>query len=219
VLVSPVHDLTRLRRMQERGTEVVLVDQKSRTADTCSVSVDDVNGARLAVRHLLALGHRRVAFVNGPTSIRQCADRRRGVRQEVRSAGLDVDIAVFEVACHALDVRAGEEAAAKALAARPAPTAVFCNNDLMAIGVLRALQRAKVAVPAEMAVVGYDDIDLAALWPVPLTSVRQPRYQLGYVAVQLLLAEAADGSGHEHRQIVFQPELAVRESSDAAATA
>ncbi len=99
------------------------------------------------------------------------------------------------------------------------PTAVFCANDLLALGVLQALYAAGVSVPDDLALVGYDDIEFAAAAAVPLTSVRQPAVTMGAMAAELLLEEtepAAPDRPHAHRRVVLQPELVVRRSSLAA---
>jgi DNA-binding LacI/PurR family transcriptional regulator len=93
---------------------------------------------------------------------------------------------------------------------------VFCANDLLALGVLQEMTMRGVRVPHDVAIVGYDDIDFAAAAAVPLSSVRQPREQLGRAATRLLLEEANDPHRHQHRHVVFRPELVVRESSSRA---
>src|SRR5690606_5817246 len=93
------------------------------------------------------------------------------------------------------------------------PTAAFCANDLLALGVLQGLTRQRVRVPGDIALVGYDDIDFAAAAAVPLSSVRQPRQRLGRAAAELLVDEANPPASHQHRQVLFEPELVVRESS------
>ena len=92
-------------------------------------------------------------------------------------------------------------------------TAAFCTNDLLALGLLRRLSQLGAQVPGDIAIVGYDDIDFAVDSAVPLTSVRQPKYQLGQTAAKLLLEEADHPAQHEHRRIVFTPELVTRASS------
>ncbi|HEY6274971.1 MAG TPA: LacI family DNA-binding transcriptional regulator [Streptosporangiaceae bacterium] len=217
ILITPVtgaHE--RLARLQRRGTPVVLVDSRSPTRGQCSVSVDDVLGGDLAVTHLLAAGHRRIAFVGGPLSIRQVADRREGAIRALDRAGISAgQLPVIETP--ALNVAAGRVAGA-AIADLPAgqqPTAVFCANDLLALGVLQEMTTRRIAVPDSVAIVGYDDIEFAAAAAVPLSSVRQPRQQLGRTAAQLLLDEALGGASHQHRQVVFEPELVIRQSSQA----
>jgi LacI family transcriptional regulator len=94
------------------------------------------------------------------------------------------------------------------------PTAAFCANDLLALGLLQEMTRRKLRVPGDLAIVGYDDIDFAAAAAVPLSSVRQPRDQLGRAAAQLLIQETTEGRSHSHRQMVFEPQLVARVSSD-----
>jgi LacI family transcriptional regulator len=113
-----------------------------------------------------------------------------------------------------MNARYGAEAAGdQLLGLRSRPTAAFCTNDLIALGLLRGLSQAGVSVPGDIALVGYDDIEFAADSAVPLTSVRQPKQELGSTAARLLLEEADRSDEHEHRCIVFTPELIVRSSS------
>jgi LacI family transcriptional regulator len=215
IMITPVHGTApELRRIRERGTPVVLLDRPG-AAGQCSVAVDDRRGGELAATHLLSLGHRRIALVNGPTAIRQCADRRRGAYRAVQKAGLDPAQVLTEIPVTAMNAQSGAGAgeAVLGLTGPDGPTAVFCANDMLALGVLRRLSQAGVPVPGGLAVVGYDDIDFAADAAVPLTSVRQPKYQLGRAAAELLLDEADRPGEHKHRRLVFTPELVVRASS------
>ncbi|GHF55902.1 LacI family transcriptional regulator [Amycolatopsis bartoniae] len=211
VLLSPV-DTTgeALETFRRRSIPYVLVDRKVPAAKASSVSVDDVAGGALAGGHLLEAGHRHVAFVNGPHVLEQCRDREQGVRSALDGSG--ARLSVLETS--ALDVASGRDAGARLLGMSPRPTAVFCANDLLALGVLQAMVSAGVRVPDEMAIVGYDDIEFAAAAAVPLTSVRQPAKRLGRTAAELLIAETkGDGEQVEHRQVVFTPELVVRDST------
>ncbi|WP_344665109.1 substrate-binding domain-containing protein, partial [Catenulispora yoronensis] len=125
-----------------------------------------------------------------------------------------VELMVFEGVRS--DIAAGRDAAARVLGlgAAKRPTALFCGNDLIALGVLQELFAAGVAVPEEMAIVGYGDMEAAAGAAVPLTSVRQPAGRLGRAAAELLIEESGPGAGeHVHRDVVFLPELVVRASS------
>ncbi len=214
ILITPVQsDVSYLQRFRQRGIVVVLLDRPSRMKDFCSVAVDDVRGGELATAHLLEQGHRRIAFVHGPLSIRQCADRRRGVLRAVRAAGMDPDQVIVDITTPALKTRDGEESAEKLLRARVKPTAVFCANDLLALGVMRGLTRQGISIPKDMALVGYDDVEFASMLSIPLTSIRQPKYELGRAAAELLLDETSNPTSHQHKHIVYQPELIVRESS------
>lgn len=207
VLLSPVDTAGESRAAFTRtGTPYVLVDRKVPEAEASSVSVDDVAGGALAMRHLVDTGHERVAFVNGPDILAQCRDREAGVRSvpgpELSVLGVD----------H-LDVASGRDAGSRLLGISPRPTAVFCANDLLALGVLQAMVSAGVRVPDEMAIVGYDDNEYAAAAAVPLTSVRQPARRIGRTAAELLIAETSEDKPDGHRAVVFTPELVVRRSS------
>src|SRR3954449_567514 len=222
VLITPVDGhAERLRSMPELGVPVVLLDRMAGDpTEWCSVSVDDVEGGDLAVTHLLETGHTRIGFVGGPDSIVQVTDRRRGALRALNRAGVDPE-ALVVLGTSALTLAEGRQAGQRVVGmpARRRPTAVFCANDLLAIGFLQQMIQHGVDVPGEMAIVGYDDIEFAAAAAVPLSSVRQPRYELGRRACELLLAEAdawaarGDAAAHVHQQVEFTPELVVRTSS------
>jgi LacI family transcriptional regulator len=118
-----------------------------------------------------------------------------------------------EVEVGEMNARAGQEAAERMLAGPKLPEAVFCANDLLALGVMRQFLRAGVKMPRDVRLIGYDDIEFTEAAAVPLSSIRQPAYQLGRIATDLLLDECDNPSGHAHQQIMFHPEFVVRESS------
>jgi LacI family transcriptional regulator len=216
ILITPVdQDTSDLDPLVRRGIPVVLVDRAA-GEEWCSVGVDDVEGGVLAVTHLLERGHRRIAFVGGPMSTVQVADRLRGARAAIEVAGRSQgDLAIL--ATDALNVAEGQRAGERLLGLPRArrPTATFCANDLLALGLLQEMTRAGVNVPDDLAIVGYDDIEFAGAAAVPLSSVRQPRQLLGRTAAELLLAESGGGERHVHQQVLFHPELVVRTSSAA----
>ena len=215
VLVTPVDpESPVLGELPRRGTPLVIVDRTRSTDDLCTVSVDDLLGGRLAAEHLLSLGHRRIAYIGGPETLGQVRDRREGARQAIVDAGHSPDDLVV-LSTEALTVGQGFDAGARlaALPPRSRPTAAFCANDLLALGLLQQAVSMGVQVPGDLAIVGYDDIDFAAAAAVPLTSVRQPRRQLGRTAATLLLDEAENEAGHTHQQVVFTPELVARTST------
>jgi LacI family transcriptional regulator len=213
LLVSPVDsDLESAVAIAARGIPTVLLDRDGSSRGLCSAAVDDIRGAELAADHLFDMGHRAIALVNGPTTIRQCIDRLEGAKRSARRAGPRGRVSLQEIVVGALTIDRGEGAVAALLATEPRPSAVMCANDLLAFGVLRGLAAAGVAVPDQMAVVGYDDVVFASMLSPSLSSVRQPKYELGVAAAELLLEEVA-GATHEHRAVRFEPELVVRASS------
>ena len=176
------------RRLRDRGTLVVLLDRRSRDGELCSVSVDHARGGELAARHLFELGHRRIAFINGPLHLSQCAERRRGMRRAARQAGFDADESIIEYTIDPITAFEQAESAVDEFLELPdRPTAVVCVNDQVAFTVLRALAERRVRVPRDVSVVGYDDVEFAAMLSPALTSIRQPKYELGRAA-----ARAAD---------------------------
>ncbi len=214
LLIAPVEAaLDNVEAIAKRGIPTVLLGRDPGSTGLCSVTLDDVKGGDLAVTHLFGLGHEVIGFVNGPLTIRQCADRRDGARQAFRRASRSGHKQLREVAVNALSVEHGEKAVEELLALEPRPTAVMCANDLLALGVLRGLVAAGARVPHDMALVGYDDVTFASLLSPPLTSVRQPKYEVGASAAELLLEEASDHSVHTHRSLRFEPELIVRAST------
>ncbi|MGI8457665.1 MAG: substrate-binding domain-containing protein [Propionibacteriaceae bacterium] len=215
ILVSPIGNVReRLERLRRHGIPTVLVDRQAEDNAFSSVSVDDVAGGQLAVHHLIDQGCRRIAFVGGSLGIRQVADRLLGA---TRAAATRPDV-TLEVLLHdGLTVRDGR-LAGEELVGRTAdrlPDGLFCANDLLAVGILQSLtMRARIDVPGEIALVGYDDIDFASATVVPLTSVRQPSLLIGQTAVDLLVELiGADPGTEEPRAVVFEPELVIRESS------
>ncbi|SDG60502.1 LacI family transcriptional regulator [Lentzea fradiae] len=210
ILITPVD--AESAQLLDRGTPVVLVDRGATDGTRCSVAVDDVLGGELAVTHLIENGHTRMAMVGGPLSIQQVRDRREGALRAVEAAGLPADALTF-LETRGLQVGEGRNAGERlvGLPSSRRPTAAFCANDLLALGLLQSMTQQGLRVPDDLAVVGYDDIEFAAAAAVPLTSVRQPREQLGRTATRLLLGE--NEPGHEHRHVKFQPELVVRAST------
>ena len=216
VLIAPTGtDAPSVQSLTRRGIPVVLVDRFREDGAFSSVSVDDVAGGRLAVEHLVERGHRRIAFVGGPSSLRQVSDRREGAEQVI---GRTKRSSLHVVPTDAMTTTAGREAADELLSldARKRPTAVFAANDLLAIGLLAGLLGHGVRVPEDVALVGYDDIEFAAAAAVPLSSVRQPRVELGRRAAELLFEQlkARDEGRPVHvEQVRFDCELVVRRSS------
>ena len=214
ILIVPVEGNTNYAQAFLRSdTSIVLLDRVSDDPAICSVSVDDVYGGELAGRHLVELGHRHIAYVHGPFSIAQYADRLAGLRRAVVEAKLDPDAAIVPIAAETDNAYAGAACVDAFLKLKDRPTAIFCGNDYLAMGVMYELARRQVTVPQDVALIGYDDIDLASMLAVPLTTIRQPKYDLGFAATDLLLDEIVNKNPTEHRQVIFRPELIVRQSS------
>jgi LacI family transcriptional regulator len=211
ILLTPTgHDLSVPRELARQGTRVVLFDSVATPPEVSSVAIDDTAGAQLAITHLLSLGHHRIAFLNGPSSVRQSGDRFVGVQRATdfaaRARHSRPELIVHDVASYTAP--AGRNGAIWLLDnVRPLPSAIFCANDLIAIGALSLLLERGIDVPGEVSIVGFDDIPMAEQIQVPLTTVRQPMAELGWTAADMLLSSS--GVRHEKRL----PMLIVRQSS------
>jgi LacI family transcriptional regulator len=210
VLITPADMKSdRIDSMRDRGIAVALLDREIKGRKQCSVSVDDVHGGQIAIEHLAGLGHTHIAWVCGPDSIPQVADRGAGVAKAAKVAGTKIET----IRVSLMNAANGEEAARKILELAKMPTAIFCANDLLALGVMRVLQENKVRIPDQVSVLGYDNIEFAPSAAVPLSSIAQPSYQMGVTAADLLLNECEEGDSHQHQQIRFQPQLVERAST------
>ena len=214
ILMSPIErsPSRRVRDIHARGTPVVLLDRHRSARQWCSAAVNDTSGARLVAEHLTGLGHKRIALVNGPTSLTPCAERRSSFLEVLAEHGLSLK-AAHDLEQDEMTIEAGEEAANMLFNARSLPTAVFCTNDLLALGMERGALTRGIRVPDDLAIVGYDDIRFAATALVPLTTVRHPAHELGYRSAKLLIDEATNGAEHRHQRLLFEPELMVRDST------
>jgi len=211
VLLVPTGSQTELAlTFQTRNIPTVVIDRDIPGAAVDRVHIDNAAGGYLATRHLIELGHRRIGYIGGPADHGLALDRGAGYRQALRDDGLPLDPALV-VDGNFQD--SGGYSGARALLALPdRPTAIFAGNDLMAIGALAAAREEGVAVPQELSIVGFDDIHLARYLNPALTTVAQPKYDLGVLAVQLLLARLGQSDLPPQRRLLHA-HLVVRQST------
>lgn len=216
LLITPVDgDLPILDRFRALDIPVVFVGHAADGPDRCVVTSDDVTGGRLAGRHLIDQGRRRIAFLGGgPDASGPVRDRAQGLREAVATTDDGDRARVLTIDTKVLSIDAGGAAAADLLDHHEVD-AIFAANDLLALGALQTLVARGIAVPDDIALVGYDDIDFARGAAIPLTSVRQPRVELGAMATRLMFEELDHPDIHEHRLVQFTPRLVVRRSSTA----
>jgi LacI family transcriptional regulator len=202
-----------VQRLLESGIPIIGVDLDIVGPRASFVSSDNVGGARLAVRHLRSLGHTRIATITGPLHTKPGSDRLLGFRAELQALGLDSPPGYEQQGDFYPE---SGEAAMRALVALPEPpTAVFAAADMMAIGAMRAAQAAGLDVPADVAVVGFDDIQIAPLVHPALTTVRQDKVGLGLAAARALIEEI-DNPDVTPPVLTLPVELVVRASSGSA---
>ena len=187
---------------------VVVVARTSRSSAHDSIANDDRMGARLAVDHLVSLGHRAIAHIDGGAGA-GAPQRRSGFLQAMARHGLRSSATVTR---GTFTEEGGRDGVHALLRARRRPTAIFVGNDLAAVGALDALDEHGLRVPDDVSLVGYDNIALAGLGHIDLTTIDQPRREMGVSAVGLLL-ERRDGDRREARHLVVPPSLVVRGST------
>ena len=192
----------------------VLVDREIANPVCDLVETAHMQGGLLAVRHLLSLGHKRIACIGGPVGVMPSEQRIEGWRMALAEAGAAPGIASTDSLLWrgGFTSQGGYEAMHAILRTEQAPSAVFVCNDLMAIGALRAAHESGVRVPDELSIVGFDDIELSAYTSPALTTVAQPKERIGALAVDMLL-ERVGGKRRDARKVVLQPELCVRAST------
>jgi DNA-binding LacI/PurR family transcriptional regulator len=197
------------------GVPVVLINsqQEQSGSYTFSVSVDNQHGGCLATRHLIDLGHRRIAYVTGPADHSDDLDRLAGYRDALQLAGLLFDPLLVIPGTGRAD--GGEAALPHLMSRQDRPTAAFCYNDMTAIGLISAARRAGLAVPADLAVVGFDDIAFASYVSPSLTTIAQPIPDMGKRAMGMVLdlILGSHGARGEIANILVRGELVVRDSS------
>jgi LacI family transcriptional regulator, galactose operon repressor len=209
VVITPAGpSLRSLERLRSRGTPAVLLGRRPPVeGGWCAVSGDDGVGSALVARHLLELGHQRVAYLNG-AGMARLDTRRETLRSSVEAAGRKFT----EVLAPNMTIAGGEIGAREVLDMAELPTALVCANDLLALGVLRVLEGNGIRVPDDLALVGYDDADFGRSLSVPLTTVRQDKYLMGQQAAELLLRELRN-ENHEHSEVLLPTELVARAST------
>jgi LacI family transcriptional regulator len=195
-----------------RRMPVVMIDRNVPNVEADAVLTDHQLGGYLATRHLLQLGHTRIACIAGPSSITPSAERIIGYRKALAEASIPYEEKlIIRGDYHA---QTGMDITNSILKMDSPPTAIFAMNDLMALGALRAAAEAGCSVPQDLAVVGYDDLEIARFTNPPLTTIAQPKKEIGTQAVNLLVDRMSQRSRPPSR-LVLPPELIVRRSTQA----
>ena len=174
--------------LQARRVPLVVVDREVPDVRVDTVLTNHLQGGRLATQHLLDLGHRLIACISGGSDLSPSAERLTGYQQILQENDILVDQSL--VVKGDFQYESGYQAARQLLALAESPTAVFACNDLMAVGVISAATELGLRVPQQLSVVGFDDVRLASFTNPPLTTIAQPKYEIGVIATQMLLARA-----------------------------
>ncbi|MGO9963464.1 MAG: LacI family DNA-binding transcriptional regulator [Acidimicrobiales bacterium] len=210
VILVPTNSNADLSALIRRNVPVVTADRRLNSHDVDCVLVDNVRGAKQAVGHLFEHGYRRIACITGPMESTTGAERYAGYRLAHAEAGAPLEDSLLQTG--SFSEGTGYAAMQRLLSLRKKPDAVFTANNLMTIGALHAIDEAKLVVPDDLGIVGFDDMSWASLVRPPLTSVAQPSYELGTETARLLLSRI-DGYLGPPRTVMLSPQLVVRQSS------
>ncbi|MDY7540589.1 LacI family DNA-binding transcriptional regulator [Undibacterium sp. RTI2.1] len=210
ILVSSGIDLELTQLLADEAIPKVLVDREVPGVAADFIEADHEQGGYLATKYLLDLGHRRIACVSGPKTLLPSGDRVSGYLRALKEAGVDYN---SDYLAHSDFTSQGGFSAFQQLLALPnRPTAIFASNDLMAIGGLCAAQQAGMRIPDELSVVGYDDIALASFSTPPLTTIAQPKYEIGVLTARVLVNRILNAELPFRREML-QTELIMRQST------
>lgn len=199
-----------IRTLQKQQVPLVVVDREIPDVSVDEVLTDNVHGGEMITRHLIDLGHRRIGCITGPSDVTPSAHRVTGYCRALEEASLPFDEEI--VLKGDFQYEGGYRGAQRLLMMDDPPTAIFACNDLMAVGVIRAAREMGWRVPADLSVVGFDDVRLASFTSPPLTTVAQPKYEMGVVATELLL-ERMDSRDQPPQHRLLETRLVVRQST------
>lgn len=194
---------------------IVLLNRYLHAYETDVVIVDNFQGGYLAGKHLVELGHTKIAHVSGPLLSTASQERMAGFKQALRDNGIKLN--ERDIFTGDLRMESGQKYAERWLNQSSRPTSIFAANDLMALGVIDTLERAGVKVPYDVSVMGYDDLPFVGVKPISLTTVRQPHYQMGVAAMSLLI-DRIHGADTCFQRVTYRPELVIRDTTSSPIT-
>ena len=210
IIVTPVGaDNQVFDKFIEKNVRVGFISQTDQEPDQCSVSIDQVRGGYIGIEYLASLGHRKIMWVSGPDHHHQSNQRFVGISQ----AAIDFGIEITTINAPSLDFITGEQMAPQIIAAGPLPDAIFAGNDALALGIMNYFHKVGIPVPGQVSVLGYDNVAYAESALVPLSTVSQTPYQLGWTMGSQLVFEFQANDDHVHQHVVFQPKIVERSST------
>jgi LacI family transcriptional regulator len=210
IIVTPVGPNNQVfEKFIDQNVRVSYLSQTDEEPDQCSVSIDQVRGGYIGIEYLAKLGHKNILWVSGPKHHHQSNQRFVGITQAAQQFDIDVD----SISSPSLDYVSGENIAPHIIARGPLPDAIFAGNDALALGIMNYFNKVGIPVPGQISILGYDNVSYAESALVPLTTVSQTPYQLGWTMGSQMLAEFETSADHVHQHVVFQPQIIERSST------
>ena len=209
VILTPVGAKNQVfEKFIDKNVRVGFISQTDEHVDQCSVSIDQVRGGYIGIEYLAKLGHKKIVWASGPAHHHQSNQRFVGITEAAKEFGIDLSA----VESPSLDFQSGENMAPQIIAAG-LPDAIFAGNDSLALGIMNYFYRVGIDVPGQVSVIGYDNISYAESSLVPLTTVSQTPYQLGFTMGSQMMIEIASDKDHVHQHAIFQPQIVERSSA------
>jgi LacI family transcriptional regulator len=210
IILTPVGARNQVfEKFIEENVRVGFISQTDDHIEQCSVSIDQVHGGYIGIEYLAKLGHKKILWVSGPDHHHQSNQRFVGVTQAAQEFG--VELSTFTATT--LDFITGEHVAPEIQGMGPLPDAIFCANDAIALGIMNFFFKTGIRVPEDVSLIGYDNVSYAESALVPLTTVSQTPYQLGFTMGGQMIAEIESTVDHVHQHVIFQPQIVERASA------
>lgn len=210
IILTPVGARNQVfEKFIEENVRVGFISQTDDHIEQCSVSIDQVRGGYIGIEYLAKLGHKKILWVSGPDRHHQSNQRFVGVTQAAKE--FDIELSTFTAP--SLDFITGEHVAPEIQAMGSLPDAIFCANDAIALGIMNFFFKTGIKVPDDVSVIGYDNVSYAESALVPLTTVSQTPYQLGFTMGSQMIVEIEGEENHVHQHVIFQPQIVERASA------
>ena len=210
IILTPVGAYNQVfEKFIEDNVRVGFISQTDDQIEQCSVSIDQVRGGYIGIEYLAKLGHKKILWVSGPDHHHQSNQRFVGVTQAAKEFGIELSA----LTAPSLDFLTGEHVAPEIQAKGPLPDAIFCANDAIALGMMNFFFKTGIKVPDDVSVIGYDNVSYAESALVPLTTVSQTPYQLGFTMGSQMIVEIEGEENHVHQHVIFQPQIVERASA------
>ncbi len=210
VIVTPVGPRNQVfEKFIEQNIKVGFFSQTDDQPEQCSVSIDQVHGGYIGLQYLHSLGHKNILWISGPAHHHQSNQRFVGISLAAQELGVDLQV----MSSPSLDFISGEQIAPEILALSRRPDAIFAGNDALALGITNYLLKEGLTVPGDISLLGFDNVAYAESALVPLSTVSQTPYKLGYTMGEQMIAELNADETHLHQHVVFQPQIVERAST------
>jgi LacI family transcriptional regulator len=210
VVVNPVGSkVNRFEKFIDNDIRLAFISQSDDLKNQCSVAIDQVSGGYMGIEFLHSLGHKKILWLSGPKKHHQSIERFVGITQAAKE--FDIDLTVMT--SPSLDFLSGEHMAPLILDAGPLPDAIFCGNDSTALGVMNYFYKQGIKIPEDVSFLGYDNVSYAESALIPLSTVSQTPFHLGFTMGSQLIEELTGGPGHLHQHLLIKPQIIERAST------